>query len=237
MALGANVRYYREAAGYTLDRLSEISGVDLGTIFALEKRDSGRSKYASALAKALNVPLEVLLSDPAGETQEAQLKWLASHIPSRGAPAEPSNVSPAPDLIASRWVAVVGHVKAGPDGYLDELQYPVGEGDGYVEYWVKDPSAYAVRVKGDSMHPRYRAGEFIVVTPGIEATPGRDVVVKLKDGRKLLKQLNWIRDGDIQLLSINNGYAPMTIALEDVDSVHRVAGHVSSDAFHHERTA
>lgn len=144
---------------------------------------------------------------------------------------EITNVALAPALAPSRLIPVVGHVKAGPDGYLEEMQYPVGHGEGFVDYWVKDESAYAVRVKGDSMHPRYRAGEFIVVTPGIEALPGRDVVVKLTDGRKLLKQLNWMRGDEIQLLSINNGYAPMTISKDEIENIHRVAGSVPPDAF------
>lgn len=146
------------------------------------------------------------------------------------APA-PSNVEDAPNLRRLKLVPVVGSVKAGDDGYLEELDYPVGHGEGVVEYWVSDGAAYALRVKGDSMHPRYRAGEFVVVTPGIEAQPGRDVVVILTGGKKLLKQLNWIRCGEIQLLSINNGYAPMTIDLFEVEKIHRVAGSVSPDAF------
>lgn len=206
--------------------------------------------FAKALGEGRTTPKEI--AEALGITEQAVSNWKRSgKIATENLPVvakltgwsiarlmgvpEPTNVAEAPALIGARWVPVVGHVKAGPDGYLDELQYPVGEGEGYVEYWVRDPAAYAVRVKGDSMHPRYRAGEFIVVTPGIEATPGRDVVVKLRDGRKLLKQLNWIRDGEIQLLSINNGYAPLTMSLEEIESIHRVAGQVPSDAFHHER--
>jgi SOS-response transcriptional repressor LexA len=145
--------------------------------------------------------------------------------------ATATNTDPGPDLRPGTRVPVVGSVKGGADGYMEELQYPVGMGEGFVEYWTPDRSAYALRVKGDSMHPRYRAGEFIVVTPSIEPQPGRDVVVKLKDGQKLLKQLNWIKGAEIQLLSINNGYAPMTIDLQDVEAIHRVGGSVPSDAF------
>lgn len=150
-------------------------------------------------------------------------------------PAFETNVAAAPALSGTTWLPVVGHVRAGPDGYLEEMQYPVGHGEGYVEYWTKDPAAYALRIKGDSMHPRYRAGEYIVVTPAIEPQPGRDVVVKLRTGQSMLKQLNWIRGGEIQLLSINNGYAPHTISLEDVESIQRVAGSVPPDAFTNER--
>lgn len=145
---------------------------------------------------------------------------------------EQSNVEPGPlNLRSSRLVPVVGHVKAGDDGYLERMDYPVGTGEGCVEYWVNDQDAFALRIKGDSMHPRYRAGEFVIITPNIEAVPGRDVVVTLRDGKKLLKQFNWLRDGELQLLSINNGYAPMTIDRYDIESIHRVAGSVPPDAF------
>lgn len=147
-----------------------------------------------------------------------------------------SNVADAPALASSRLVPVVGHVKGGTDGYLEEMQFPPGYGEGFVEFWTKDSAAYALRVKGDSMHPRYRAGEFIVVTPSIEAQPGRDVVVKLKDGRKLLKLLNWVRGDEIQLLSINDGYAPTTLSVDEIESIHRVAGGVPQDAFQEARS-
>lgn len=151
------------------------------------------------------------------------------------APIE-SNVTDAPALGPSRMVPVVGHVKGGVDGFLEEMQYPVGHGEGFVEYWTKDPEAYALRVKGDSMHPRYRAGEFIIVTPSIEPQPGRDVMVKLKSGMKLLKQLNWRRGDEIQLLSINDGYEPYTVSMDEIESIQRVAGGVPSDAFEEARS-
>jgi phage repressor protein C with HTH and peptisase S24 domain len=144
---------------------------------------------------------------------------------------EASNAADAPDLRSPILVPVVGHVKGGDDGYLEEMQFPVGSGEGYVEYWTRSQGAYALRIKGDSMHPRYRAGEFVVVTPYVEALPGQDVVVKLVNGKKLLKQLNWVREGELQLLSINNHYGPLTLSIAEVESIHRVAGSVPNDAF------
>ena len=46
--------------GFTLAQLSEMSGVDVGTISALEIRDSSRSKYFSPLAKAMGLSVEQL---------------------------------------------------------------------------------------------------------------------------------------------------------------------------------
>lgn len=127
-------------------------------------------------------------------------------------------------LIQFKKVPVVGEVKGGADGYLEEMQYPVGHGDGHVDWPTRDNHAYALRVRGDSMHPRYRAGEFVIVEPSVEATVGEDVIVCCKDGRKMLKVLNWIRDGEAQFLSINNGYGPLTVELTEIDTIHRAAG-------------
>lgn len=141
-----------------------------------------------------------------------------------------ANVEAGPSVKAAREIPVIGEVKGGDDGYLTKMDYPVGHGDGVVDYPTSDPNAYALRVRGDSMHPRYRAGEFVVVEPGVEPLPGDDVVVALHDGRKLLKELNWARDGEVQLLSINNHFGPLTIPLADVLHIQLVAGRVRRGA-------
>ena len=133
-------------------------------------------------------------------------------------------------LKGMKLLPVVGEVKGGDDGYLEEFQYPVGHGEGFIEYPTADPNAYALRVRGDSMHPRYRAGEFAVVEPGITWQEGDDVVVCFLNGKKMLKQLNWSRDGEVQLLSINNGYAPLTIPISEIESIQLVAGRARRSA-------
>lgn len=210
------------AADLTVGGLANIAGVT-----------------SSAATQWKDGPTKTLKTGPATKISAAtgfSAMWIATGEGPKMAASMPpapvaSNVADAPALAASRLVPVVGHVKGGTDGFLEEMQFPPGYGEGFVEFWTKDSAAYALRVKGDSMHPRYRAGEFIVVTPSIEAQPGRDVVVRMKDGRKLLKLLNWIRGDEVQLLSINNGYAPTTLSIDEIESIHRVAGGVPQDAF------
>ncbi|MCP1679435.1 transcriptional regulator with XRE-family HTH domain [Kerstersia gyiorum] len=48
----------------TLEQLEARSGVPVGTISALEVRDSMRSSYALPLAKALGLSLEELMDQP-----------------------------------------------------------------------------------------------------------------------------------------------------------------------------
>lgn len=82
MALGKNVEALRRRNGWTMEDLSVRSGVEVGTINALEKRDSKRSQYATALARAFGLSVEELESGAAASP---------SALP------EPSNVSAAPE--------------------------------------------------------------------------------------------------------------------------------------------
>lgn len=60
---GQRIKDLRIKQGLTLEKLSELSGVDIGTISALEVRNSTRSKYFPALATALGVSIGDLLSE------------------------------------------------------------------------------------------------------------------------------------------------------------------------------
>jgi transcriptional regulator with XRE-family HTH domain len=61
MALGANVKRLREAAGLTQTQLAELAHMDQQAVAALEKRDSKSSSFALALAHALGVSIDDLL--------------------------------------------------------------------------------------------------------------------------------------------------------------------------------
>ncbi|HCP78967.1 MAG: hypothetical protein CML16_03150 [Pusillimonas sp.] len=74
MALGKQVRLYRERLSLTLEQLEEMSGVAIGTISALEVRDSVRSKYAPALANAFGLTLEQLYDESRNWLTEEELQ-------------------------------------------------------------------------------------------------------------------------------------------------------------------
>lgn len=62
MGMGHRIRQLRQERGWTLEQLSEKSGVDIGTISALEMRDSKRSIYTAALAEAIGVDVAELMA-------------------------------------------------------------------------------------------------------------------------------------------------------------------------------
>jgi transcriptional regulator with XRE-family HTH domain len=67
MATGSNIRTLRNLAGLTLEQLSELSGVEVGTISALENRDSARSKYFPSIAQAFGITTDDLSSEITSE--------------------------------------------------------------------------------------------------------------------------------------------------------------------------
>lgn len=219
MALGKRLREAREARDWTQEELARRSGVGQATISALETRDSRRSEYAGPLAEALGLSVEELTGTaPIREilTAQEQGRTYVAH-----ATAEPE------------WrVPVVGTVQAGDDGYWEELQYPVGHGDGFVRYPSRDKNAYALRVKGDSMRPRIKPGEFILVEPNAALIPGEEVLVTTTDGRSMVKLLGPRRDGMIELQSINENHRPITLDETEIRCMHYVAAIVKPSRYY-----
>lgn len=120
-------------------------------------------------------------------------------------------------------VPVVGTAQLGDDGFWLELEYPAGHGDGFVRYPMKDPNTYALRVKGDSMRPRIKPGEFVVIEPNHPVRLGEEVMVQTKDGRSMVKLLVSRRDGLVELHSVNELHRPMTIDESNIEKMHYVA--------------
>lgn len=120
-----------------------------------------------------------------------------------------------------RYVRIVGFAIANPDedGFFEEMG---GDGLGYIDYDTSDADAYALRVKGDSMVPRIRHGEYIVVLPNAAYNPEDDVLVKLKNGRKMVKQLIAQRKDEYTFGSVNQDYGHRTISVEEIEAVHKV---------------
>lgn len=83
MSLGKQIKKYRLAHGWTLEELSDRSDVEVGTISALEVRDSKRSEKAPAIANALGLSLEQLLDETTDWTAVALVRVISGDIADR----------------------------------------------------------------------------------------------------------------------------------------------------------
>ena len=201
----ASVENGRNQGSTILPRLAEILGVE--PLWLAEGRGQKRRMYPSGLSVVHS-----------GQTDVSPL----SYGTNGGSMAE-SNAEQAPALGPSKRVPVVGTASLGDNGFWAELESPVGFGDGFVPFPTKSSSTYALRCRGDSMKPRIKDGEFVIVDPEVTPSPGDEVLVKSKDGRVMVKELLYVRDDAVHLLSVNEAHGKMSIPLPDVECLHYVA--------------
>ncbi len=110
--------------GWTLEELSDASGVDVGTIGALEVRDSKRSEKFPAIAKALGLTLEQLADETYTPPPVKQIKY-------------PPNEGQSPPLARQHTVRMIPDRRAAHDKWTAEaleimLSLDVGQRQGMV---------------------------------------------------------------------------------------------------------
>jgi len=86
---------------------------------------------------------------------------------------------------------------------------------------VRDPLAYGVKVRGDSMVPRYRPGETVVVSPNTDVEDGDEVYVALLSGERLLKIARRAPGGWI-LESENRAYPARFVKKNEIGTMHPI---------------
>jgi len=118
------------------------------------------------------------------------------------------NASPLVSESPARRAPVVSWAAAGQARAYEDLANQIEE---TVETECRDSNTFAIIIEGDSMEPRFFAGDRVVFAPNSEPRNGDAVVAKLQDGRVFFK--NFYRTGPegtrIRLVSENANYAPV----------------------------
>jgi len=121
-----------------------------------------------------------------------------------------------------RDLPVLGAVKGGSEGFYFN--------EGEAKEFVLRPvglqgvaNAFALYVDGDSMEPRYFAGEMLYVNPNRPITKGCFVAIELADGQGLIKQF-LRRSDDLIVLRQFNPPKDLRLAARDVKRLYRITG-------------
>lgn len=235
MALGNRIRYYREKAGLTLEQLSERSGVDVGTISALENRNSSRSKFATPIARGLGMSVEMLED----ESQDLDVAALMAAYPGKvdqqpvGIPVSRKeqplegyvrlqHLSPRPSMGAGVELYEPVHVVQ----HLDVLESWVMQKVGTTDYQ---------RIKiltgcGQSMRPTINDQDLVFVDTSQRSIEMPGIYVLDVCGRLLLKRALILSSGILVLKSDNSADFPdeeqidLRKAADTVNVVGRVKG-------------
>lgn len=89
--------------------------------------------------------------------------------------------------------------------------------------YVSHPDAFAVYVNGESMEPRYYAGERIYVDPSKPVSRDCFVVVECKDDTAIIKQFVKFTDDSVELRSFNPPQS-VVVPRDQIRAILRIVG-------------
>jgi repressor LexA len=127
------------------------------------------------------------------------------------------------ELKAGQLVPVINRVSAGYPADFDDMGYPVGIAQDYVRCPdLHDPNAFAVRVVGDSMEPKFSEGDIVVFSPAADVQNGDDCFVRFSQPHEsTFKRIFFETDGKVRLQPRNETYAPQVVEGSRVNGAYR----------------
>lgn len=178
------MREWRTFYGWTLEDLAGRSGVERGTIGAMEIRDSKRSESGPALAKAFGISFEELLDDavpPSDRLNNTRSGASDNRLTSTGYVSSDTTFFRAP---------VVEWARLGAELLKEAKDLQGSEWAAFVPNTTPSDLCKLVKVADDSLAPRISRGDMVAIDPS-NLKPARDQVVLLRaksDGTFLLRR-------------------------------------------------
>ena len=211
------LKLLRERAGLSMRAVSEALGWTLTRYQHYEdryRRNFLPMEFVNQVAD-LFVPRGISraeIMDLAGVPREPM-----SNDPAAPQPPQPPHVHAMP-----RDLPVMGTVKGGEEGFYFNEGEPK-------EYIVRPPAltgvsnAFALYVHGESMEPRYYAGEVLYVNPNRPLAKGCFVAVEMTNDRGLIKQFIH-RSDDLLVLAQFNPPKEIRLPMVEVKRIYRITG-------------
>src|SRR4051794_39563970 len=99
------------------------------------------------------------------------------------------------ERVRTNTVPVINRVSAGYPKDFTDMSYPPRVADDYIGCPdVHDGDAFAARVFGDSMTPKYGEGDIVVFSPAAAPRNGDDCFVRFADGQTTFKRVFFEQD-------------------------------------------
>lgn len=199
----------RRAGKTNQSELARTVGIKPQSIQYLCRPEAGAqgSKHTAALAVALGV----------------SSRWLARNEGSPdaaegpGAAGEPGGLA-AYEGAAAHQAGVVGSYRVSGSGDVEKIDLPAGETDGHVLLPLLVPHTQAVRVKGNALAPFVKDGQYLLIQASGAVQPEENIVITLKSGRTLIRELMHDRADTLVVLPLHGGQ-PEAIERHDIAQV------------------
>lgn len=254
-SFGEHVRQLRLERNMTLEDVARATGMSKAYLSQIENahvdppRDDKLRRLEEAfgerprslveLAALARMPEEVRSRlrqlGAAFQRAEDTLESLLARLPAEGADAEPSagpTVGPPPPADERqplrRRVPIINRVAAGYPAEFTDLDYPAGIADDYISAppGLDDPSAFAVRVAGDSMEPRYREGDIVLFSPAAAVGSGDDCYIRFTPESSAaqgatFKRVYFDTETAVRLQPLNDRHPPTVVPLDEVAGIYK----------------
>lgn len=206
MEIKDRLKAARQHAGLTQSELAKLAKVDQSVVSNIERGIASSSKKLPQMASICGVSVDWLTLG------KGEMLAIVS------APLIEKSINGIKGSI--RTLKILGIAQLDPDGYWDGFEHA----EGYIDVPSEDNDAYALILRGDSMMPAIRSGWVAWCEPCKALVPLEYVMIKLKDGQCMIKELIKETAHDVTVQSINQDYGRMTINRRDIESIHYVGG-------------
>jgi repressor LexA len=252
MSLGQIIRNKREELKLTLDEVGSLTGFSkpyLSTIETGRVKNPPSDELLIKLEKILNFEPGLLLhiahmermpSDIRQQYESAEAenqKWRkfiknivqkkpdASQIDTMLSESELNVEQQSPSIPAGRIVPIINKVAAGYPVDFNDLDYPVGIADDYVRCPdLHDANAFAVRVVGDSMEPKFYEGDIVIFSPALEVHNGDDCFIRfVMPHETTFKRVFFEPENKVRLQPRNEKYSPIIVEGSRINGLYRAA--------------
>jgi repressor LexA len=250
MSLGQIIRKRRHELNITLDEVSGKTGFSkpyLSTIETGKVKNPPGDKLLRKLENALQfpagtlrhianldrMPADVRQKFESYEAENQRWRKLVQDLKSK------NNSGKIDELLAEsnlkiddnaatkpgRLIPVINRVAAGYPVDFDDLEYPAGFADDYVRCPdIDDPHAFAVRVVGDSMEPKFFEGDIVIFSPAAEVRSGDDCFVRFSlPHETTFKRVFFEAENKVRLQPRNENYAPLIMEGTRINGIYRAA--------------
>lgn len=180
---GGRVKKRREELGLSQTELAKASGIKQPTIGFIESGRNKSSTHVVQIANALKVSPQ----------------WLNT-----GRGPKEANVEAGPAIRGK--VPLISWTTAGRWADVQDPFPPGGAEEWLATTATVGPSAFALRVVGDSMEPKIPDGSIVIIDPAVQHAHGKIVLAKrTQDQQATLKQL-WYDGATPRLRPLNDRY-------------------------------
>ncbi len=189
----------RKSAGFTQDELANKLGIVKSTVSMYEtgKRQPDFEKLEE-IADLFNVNMDYLLGR---SDVKSALKTKSS--------SQKNNKK------NGVWIPVLGRVAAGiPINMVTDII----DQEQITEEMAASGEYFALQIHGDSMEPRMKDGDVVIVRQQENAESGEVVIATINGDDATCKRLRKYAEG-IMLLSTNPAYEPMTFTNHDIEEL------------------